>query len=476
MTFAVSHGGSVPAAFWWYGLDHKKAQFRWMRPVVPLTRKVAISGALLALSAALFVVRGPLRAADPIVNLDAPLLLAASKTWLAGGNPYDPSAIAATFHEQSEAVAATLRRGQQAFVYSPPAYMMLSPLTLLPWKAALATWNLLNTVMYVAALLLICRLSRLRLDSVEGLALMTIGLAGNPGHICIALGQTGVLTLFLMCVSWCLFDPAAARGMARHPIASGLAATAALMVKPQITLAYLCYDLYRGRRISCAVALLAAVIAMIAVLAWHGDAWVVLQSWFANMKALLHADADPLFGSLPHQLINLQSPLAVLTGNRGVASALTIGICAALAVAYLWASRGHGAGSNEDLGERAGLSAVTLLMLLFFYHRLYDGVFLMLPAAFALRLIGTGDRRGWILLALFLPLWIPMASIVHRSLALEGSFSAGPLVQALIVQHQTWFLVGAFLFLCNLRRSLPETAEQGGGSTGPIEAVILEKA
>ncbi len=410
----------------------------------------------LALCACIFLVRGPLRAADPAVNMDTPLLLAAAQTWRVGANPYDPAAVRAAAH--SPAIEATLRRGQQAFVYSPATYLFLSPLTRLPWTAQRVAWNTLNTLLYLGALLLIVKSSGLPIRSRAAAAVFGIGLASNPGQICIALGQTGNLVLFLLTLSWTLVAAGAPRGVGRPrfaagPLAAGLLAAAALVVKPQIALVYVAHHVSRGRLAVAAIAVLGAALLLVGALAVHGEPSVILRYWIANMRALTHADADPLFGSLPHQLINLQSPLAVLTRDSGLGAVLALAACAGLAGIYVLAVRAADLRGRADPSELAGISAATLLMLLLFYHRIYDAVFLMLPAALAVRILTHGDPRGPWLLGLLAPLWLPFASLAyHFSEPSADGFGMGRMTQAFLVQHQTWFLVAAFLLVCDIRR------------------------
>jgi hypothetical protein len=418
----------------------------------------AYAWAALIICAAIFLIRGPLRAADPTVNMDTPLLLAAATTWRHGGNPYDPASMASTFGPSASLITATLQRGQQAFVYSPPVYALLSPITYLPWPVQRWVWNLLNVAMFLTSLVLICRLFGFPLHSLEGFGVIGIGLAANPAHICIALGQTGVVVLLLVVVSWCL-DPGGDGRAARSRVALSASALAlAAIIKPQIAIVFMALDCYTGRfHVTVrAVAIAAALFA--AALALHGDAVALTQSWIENMHALMHAEADPLHGSLPHQLINLQSPLAVLTGNRTLSTTLAIAACGLMGLTYVWADQRVDS-LTQDLRVRwlNALSAATILMLLIFYHRVYDAVFLMIPGAFAIRQISAGDRRGWMLLAVLAPVWIPLSSIVHRSLDLSGGFAASAIVQALLVQHQTWFLVIAFFILL---RSAPATARR----------------
>jgi hypothetical protein len=145
-----------------------------------------------------------------------------------------------------------------------------------------------------------------------------------------------------------------------------------------------------------------------------------------------------------------------LTGSRTLSTTLAIAACGLMGLTYVWTDRRLNSPTQElRIRWLHALSAAAILMLLIFYHRIYDAVFLMIPGAFAIRQISVGDRRGWILLGVLAPVWIPLASIVHRGLDLSGGFAASAIVQALLVQHQTWFLVIAFFILL---RSAPTNA------------------
>jgi hypothetical protein len=303
--------------------------------------------------AAFFLVRGPIRAtAEPKLNMDAPLLLVAAATWRHGGNPYDPSSVASTFGDRASSISSTLERGAQAFVYSPPAYALLSPLTYLPWSVQRGTWNILNSAMMLLSFILVCKIFGTPLLSLQGFAILAIGLAANPGHVNIAFGQTGA----------------------------------------------------------------------------------------------------------PRQMINLQSPLAVLTGSSRISTALAISTCALMGLAYAWIDRQAQLPQNSSMRWLTALSAAAILMLLIFYHRIYDAVFLMVPAALAVRQIGAGNRRGWAVLALLVPLWVPISSTMYHLVyptvvTANETHATGAVVYGLLVQHQTWFLIAAFLMVCDIRRA-----------------------
>jgi hypothetical protein len=236
----------------------------------------------------------------------------------------------------------------------------------------------------------------------------------------------------------------------------------AAIIKPQIVVVFLAFDIFTSRRTVaiCSIAVAAAL--FFVSLAIHGDGVHITLAWINNMRELMDIDANPLTRSpnhVPHMLINLQSPIAVLTGNRTAATVIAFLACMLLATWYVWIAkqnRPSAAGSRDAWLN--GLSAAAVLMLLIFYHRAYDAVFLLIPVAFAIDRIAAHDRRGWALLALLALPSIPSYSYVFRLLypsatpANLHTFAPSPMVEALLIQHQTWLLVATFILLCEFRR------------------------
>ena len=106
---------------------------------------------------------------------------------------------------------------------------------------------------------------------------------------------------------------------------------------------YLAYDFVGGRRYLTALSGTLALLILAVTLEMHGNSLAILLSWQNNLAALMHADADPLHVLLPHQLINLASPLAVLTGNSIKAARIAFAVCALLGI-LLGGSTAHGTG------------------------------------------------------------------------------------------------------------------------------------
>jgi Glycosyltransferase family 87 len=425
------------------------------------------SWALLALCAMAFLIRGPIRAVGSEANIDAPLLLSAAATWHNGGNPYNLDSIRNTLGADAAVITSTLSRGAQAFVYSPPAYAFLGNLTYLPWSMRLWVWNWLNAGLFFISLLLICKIAWFPVRSLAGFAILAIGLASYPGQLNIQYGQTAILMLFLMSLSW-YAAPGGGHVVSRqHLLLSSLAMGLAAVIKPQIVLVFMAGDLYTGRRTVALGAAVAAVVLFFGAITLHGDPLQITLDWVGNMRALMDADANPLTRApnhVPHLLINLQSPIAVLTGNRTAASVLALLACFVMAWRYVWVARHTPlAAADHPSAWLNALSAASVLMLLVFYHRAYDSVFLMIPVAFAIRRVADHDKRGWVLLALLaLPL-LASYSYAFRLLypgtnaANEYLIDPPRFVEAIVIQHQSWLLVAVFLMLCEWRRR-PTTA------------------
>jgi hypothetical protein len=149
-------------------------------------------------------------------------------------------------------------------------------------------------------------------------------------------------------------------------VLSALALAMAAVIKPQIAVVFMAVDLFTGRAHVAARAVAIAGALFVIALAIHGDASAITQSWLGNMRALMHAEADPLHGSLPHQLINLQSPLAVLTGSRPLSTMLAIATCGLMGLMYVWIDRrslsaADSRAAAQHIGRRFDTHAVGLL-------------------------------------------------------------------------------------------------------------------
>ncbi|MEM7628978.1 MAG: glycosyltransferase family 87 protein [Planctomycetota bacterium] len=424
----------------------------------------AIAMAMVLLGGALFAYRGLLPITRPGANMDTALVSVPPRVWLQGGNPYDPGAIdAAWLAAGGEADFAPGRRGRQAFVYPPGAYLLGAPFALVPLEATPYVWGAVNAAMLVACWWLIAGLAGIKPTSPAGLALLAAALAMGPAHTNSRLGQTGVLVLFLCALAWTL------RSKDRQVLA-GVALGVACAVKPQIGLIFAIYELGRGRwRVFAG----AVAVGGLLTLAGAARLWIegvdVFAQWFMNMRALTEVDANPLHRhpdqplSNPTQLINLASPIAVVIGDTARANLGAMLYCAGGALAYLMIDLRRGYTKTDVPGELVTLCAVSVVMLLVAYHRIYDAVFLLPLAALAIVLWRERRRAGAIALAAPLALlWLPGPPLLLR-LAIRGQLpdpETGPMLwRSVVLTHHTWALVACFGVLCVIRLVRTSDAE-----------------
>lgn len=408
--------------------------------------------AAVAVAAGLFAYRGLLPITRPGANMDTALVSVPPRVWLEGGNPYDPEAIdAAWLAAGGDADFAPGRRGRQAFVYPPGAYLLGSVSAVLPIGAMPYVWGVANAAMLLLSWWLIARLAELKPVSPGGLALLAAALAMGPAHTNSRLGQTGVLILFLCALAWRL------RSKDRQVLA-GVVLGVACAVKPQIGLIFAIYELGRGRwRVFGGALVVAAALTLVGAARLWAEGIDVFGEFLGNARALTEVDANPLHQhpgqplSNPTQLINLASPIAVVIGDAGRAQIWAMAACVVAALAYVGIDAARGRTKTDGPAELVTLSAVGVVMLLVAYHRIYDAVFLLPASAVAVVLV---RERRWVLAgALVLPLallWVPGPAVLLK-LGVRGTLSdpeTGPLLwRAAALTHHAWALVACFAVL-----------------------------
>jgi hypothetical protein len=265
----------------------------------------------------------------------------------------------------------------------------------------------------------------------------------------------------------------------------------AAALKPQLGLPFLALELV------CAnwTTLIAGGVTGAVLLGMGGARlWLVdldwITSWRANLAAFKEGGAgNPApTNEWRYQIISLHYPLRALIPNAAVVKALAAAICAALAATY-WTLR---AGRNGALSRRwhglsrrasrasppattacapnhglpaadarppdlLDISIAAVLGLLLFYHRFYDAVVLIFPAALGISLFarGRGAAGLWILLPLAVFL-VPGAAALHAADAawhiVPAWLADSMLWEAIIMPHQPWTLLFLACVLTSLAR------------------------
>jgi len=147
-----------------------------------------------------------------------------------------------------------LAREVVSFLLTPPAVLVLAPLSLLPPDLALVAWHLFMGVLLVFSVLILAKMFKLSRKAV----LYTIAVVSVSGAVfeCLKLGQ--IAPLLLLAYSVGLFCESSGR-----PVLSGLAYSL-LLIKPQFLLPVLVASM-AGKRYRCLTALVISVLFMMAV-------------------------------------------------------------------------------------------------------------------------------------------------------------------------------------------------------------------
>lgn len=415
-----------------------------------------VAWAFLLGGAAVFAYRAPMRMSWIGTNLDAGLLPIGGRIWAAGGNPYDLETNAKAWLEVGGPPDRnTAERGRGAFVFPPSAYVLGAPLGQLSINGFRPIWNWLCVFAFIADCVLVMRLARVPLRSEFGLIGLGLALAMAPSHTCIALGQTATVVLLAVLGGISLRE-------AGRPWLAGICFGLACSIKPQIGLIFAAYELGRGRwRITLGAAVTFGVLLTVGLIRMKMagiDGW---SAWLANSRALLEVDANPLAGPrAAHAMIDLASPIAVLLGPSGLATARMIALVATGLAAGMYAVIDYrrGGAKSEGRPELLSAAAVSVVMLLVAYHRLYDAVFLIIPLALALSQLQRSDNRGWITLLLLVPFFAPGGSILvilGEEGVIPASISGAKWWTVFFVQHETWTLCLLLAWCIFLRRKWP---------------------
>lgn len=415
-------------------------------------------GALLAACAALFIYRGPYRAAQGGGSYDLVWMYSASRAWATGGNPYDIASADAAFVSGGGPTTAQRFRpleraaGASGLIYPPTTFVVMAPVGLLPWRAATLAWGAINVLAFGGAVWALLRIAGLRAGESRAIALCCACLAFGPVHTSIAFGQTAMLPVALVLLA----QVAASR---RRPALAGALLAAACALKPQLAGLFVVLEAMRGRwRVVAFAAATGAVIAG----AGAGALWLRGIDWPAALRANVQAFAESGVGSptrenwLRFQMVNLQYPLHELIASRAVVAGLSWGVVGALLAALALATRPERAGragpvevAPTPADNLLSLTVVACASLMAVYHRFYDAA-LLLPALGYVAV--AWGRHAWaraLPFALLSGVFLLNGTAALHHLSQSGgpleSLAGTALWRIVLMPHQAWaiLLLGA---------------------------------
>lgn len=269
-------------------------------------------------------------------------------------------------------------------VYPPTAYLLLSPLTLLPWRWANLIWALLGMTGVGLSIYALLRITEVSAKDNRYWILAAFVCSFWPFHSAVHVGNVAALVSGL-----CLL--AISLGERRRDLAAGLLLALAGCLKPQLALCVLLFYVFRRRRplvITASVSGLLLAAVAIASIPASPAAWIPqylhnLHYWFKAGGLNDFSVANPL----RFELVNAQVLLAGWFHSSHAPNPLA------------WTLAGLGFGvwgvtilRSNDVNDSLALSSLLGLSLLPVYHRSYDTAILVLAFAWALKSV-KGDLK-----------------------------------------------------------------------------------
>ena len=397
-----------------------------------------------------FLVRGPLRGIKNVEWNDFISLYIQSRLWVNGVDPYSmpdffvewPVGLARPRFVSQEAADGTLiaKRGVPS-PYPLTSFVVLAPLSLLPWPLARAVWIVLNVIAFGLTLGMLASLAAAKWTESRTQIFLAMGLALAPFHTGFATLNPTVLVVGLSVGAvW-----AATRG---RQMAAGILLGIAVCVKPQLGLCFLLYYLVRRRWNVAAIACgWTAAVALIAIcrLAVSSVPW--LSTYLENSRRVFAPGAiNDFTRSNPvwYNMINLQVLFWQMARNVSFANWLAASAGIVLLGFWLWLIR------HDSSCQLLEVSALVVLSLLPMYHRFYDAALLIWPLGWSLLILKRQYRNLVLLIiACIIPFLLPGAALLDQ-LAEKGRVPSRIVHHwswdALIVSHQVWMV----LILCTV--------------------------
>ena len=291
--------------------------------------------------------------------------------------------------------------------YLPVFYLLIIPLGLLSLAQAKLLWMLCNFVFATASASLATRFYGLRgAWAAAGIALM---LLATPTRNSIGNGQQGLLVLLLWCVSLLR-----KRMSGTTAAFSGLAYFKFNFAPPQCV-----YLVLQGGLRKTALSLLPSLLGLSAVWCWLTGGHDLRVLWRIAIEPLQVSQVGywPRGGGS-----NMMDVTEALLGWRHVPEALAHGVASAAALVLCCAVSFRAMRRNQEHAVPWQIALMATMSFCLFKHHSYDGVVLLLPLCYALRL-----RHAWrarlVLLAIGY-LWYVQRLLEAAHLHPKGSFVA----------------------------------------------------
>jgi len=374
---------------------------------------------------------------------DFQVIYSSSRAWLYGVNPYEADRLDALWlaargprmHRPSE-------RGSRDLLYPPPSFVLISPVAAFDWPVAREMWAWINVGAIAASIITTAWLAGMRGKHPSTWIFVGAAIAFAPCITGIKMGQLSMILTALVASGHAL-------RLSGRPMAGGVLLGMAAVLKPQIGLVFLAYEIFRWRwnvaGPALAVAVIVAILGIVRLEA-NGVPWV--ESLSSNVKEFTTGigNGNPMpENHLRYQMIDLRPVVHNFTADRAMAAVVTFGVMGLMGLAALAAWLRKLEDGRELLAMSIGASASLLIV----YHRFYDASILLLPLGWVVWSLVTreGKRFGWTRWAVLLgilPFFVPGAVFIdkmQREGHIPGGLAENLLWDTFVVHHQAWALV-----------------------------------
>ena len=286
-------------------------------------------------------------------------------------------------------------------LYPICTFPLMAPFTLLKWSSARFLWTLINSLTFIALLLILLALAGYRLNSWRGIILFAVSLFYFPAQFAIAMGQPIVPAILFGVLSLQAAE-------SKRWLYAGTLLGLSLALKVNLGILFLGYFIIYRKWPGLGFCLITlTLISLLGALrlGWHNLSWVsswlenyrmVTQEW-ATSQAELHYP-NSIF------LLGLQYPLYKVIPNKFVVNMIAMGFGFIGLVILVKSSKLN----TTPFGKLTMITAISSILLITTYHRLADATILILLILLISRMMKT-PYSGYskILTALIIPVYLP---------------------------------------------------------------------
>lgn len=378
-----------------------------------------------------FTARGPWRAIGSVNSYDFASVYGAARCWLSGENPYDMRLVDVALHSAGDDPATLPNTDPPPSVYLPSAFPLITPVALLPWKAARLTWSLLSIAVFAfsAALLIRC----CELDTTSKWLLAAGMLFFSPTTSGLSTGNPSVIS--------CALTLAAILLALRHRmLAAAMLLGLAHSLKPQISIAglavFLAWGYWRAVALSFAVPVASTLISFLRI-----GRVEQYKLWLTTLRQGLAAISLPGGMNDPspanyfsYHLVNASAIASMWIHDSRVVSTLVWIGTATLAGVYLWC-RNRSSEGDTPLRDAAFFCTLSLIPV---YHRYYDAQLLLGIVPWLLASRRKRQKQTTLIWSGLLILLFPLQAILAES---HHGLDPASLAGFLLLRHQPLILI-----------------------------------